>query len=79
MYAIFANQSYFTTEDTKWSLPVKPVSNLLICQYMILYMLCYYKLILIWISYVGIKFREDLFSRVFDFAIFFTITNNAKI
>ena len=31
MYAIFANQSYFTTEDTKWSLPVKPVSNLLIC------------------------------------------------
>ena len=42
-------------------------------------MLCYYKLIVIWISYVGIKFREDLFSRVFDFAIFFTITNNAKI
>ena len=79
MYVIFANQSYFTTEDTKWSLPVKPVGNLLICQYMILYMLCYYKLILIWISYVGIKFREELFSRVFDFAIFFTITNNAKI
>ena len=79
MYAIFANQSYFTTEDTKWSLPVKPVSNLLICQYIILYMLCYYKSIVIWISYVGIKFREDSFSRVFDFAIFFTITNNAKI
>ena len=42
-------------------------------------MLCYYKLILIWISYAGIKFREEFFSRVFDFAIFFTITNNAKI
>ena len=34
-------------------------------------MLCYYKLILIWISYAGIKFREELFSRVVDFAIFF--------
>ena len=65
MYAIFANQSYFTTEDTKWSLPVKPVSNLLICQYMILYMLRYYKLILIWVSYVGIKFRGFLISRFF--------------
>ena len=65
MYAIFANQSYFTTEDTKWSLPVKPVSNLLICQYMILYMLRYYKLILIWISYVAIKLRGFLISRFF--------------
>ena len=34
-------------------------------------MLCYYKLIVIWISYVGIKFREELFSPVFDFPIFF--------
>ena len=42
-------------------------------------MLCYYKLILIWISYVGIKFRKELFSRVFNFAISFTITKNAKM
>ena len=28
-------------------------------------------LIVIWIFYMGIKFREDLFSRVFNFAIFY--------
>ena len=28
MCEIFANSRYFTTEDTKWSLPVKPESNL---------------------------------------------------
>ena len=42
-------------------------------------MLCYNKLILIWISYVGIKFREDLFSWVSDFAIFLqSRTTNMK-
>ena len=28
MCEIFANQRHFTTEETKWSLPVKPESNL---------------------------------------------------
>ena len=41
-------------------------------------MLCYYKLILIWISYAGIKFREELFSRVFDFAIFLQLRTTRK-
>ena len=33
---------------------------------------CYYMSIVIWISYMplGIKFREDLFSRVINFSIF---------
>ena len=35
-------------------------------------------LIVIWTFYMGIKFREDLFSRVFNFAIF-TIPKNAKL
>ena len=34
-------------------------------------------LIVIWTFYMGFKFREDLFSRVFNFA-FFTIAENAK-
>ena len=29
-------------------------------------------LIVIWIYYMGIKYRKDLFSRVFTFAIFLT-------
>ena len=28
-------------------------------------------LIVIWTFYMGFKFREDLFSRVFSFAIFY--------
>ena len=28
-------------------------------------------LIVIWTFYMGTKFREDLFSRVFNFAIFY--------
>ena len=28
-------------------------------------------LIVIWTFYMGFKFREDLFSRVFNFAIFY--------
>ena len=32
---------------------------------------CYYMLIVIWIFHMGIKFREDLFSKVFNFAIFY--------
>ena len=32
---------------------------------------CYYMLIAIWIFHMGIKFWEDLFSQVFNFAIFY--------
>ena len=32
---------------------------------------CYYMLIVIWIFHMGIKFCEDLFSQVFNFAIFY--------
>ena len=49
-------------EDTKWSMPVKPVSNFCVTNTY----RCYYMLIVIWISYMGIKFR----SRVFNFVIF---------
>ena len=34
-------------------------------------MLCYYKLILIWISYAGIKFREEFFFAGLWFRDFF--------
>ena len=40
---------------------------------------CYYMLIVIWFFYMGIKFLEDLFSWVFNFEIFVTITKNAKL
>ena len=40
-------------EDTKWSMPVKLVSNFCVTNTY----RRYYILIVIWISYMGIKFR----------------------
>ena len=34
---------------------------------------------MIWIFHKGIKFREDFYSRVFNFAIFFKIVKTAKL
>ena len=63
MCEIFSNYlSYFKSEDTERSLPVKPV-----CPYIC----CYYKLILfLKFFYMGIKFvvlknHQDLFSQFF--------------
>ena len=54
-------------EDTKWSLPVKPERNLCL----LIHIVAITMLIVIWTFYMGFKFREDLFSRVFNFAIFY--------
>ena len=40
---------------------------------------CYYMLIAIWIFHMGIKFWEDLFSQVFNFAIFYNHEKRAKL
>ena len=46
---------------------VKPESNLCL----LIHIVAITTLIVIWIFYMGFKFREDLFSRVFNFAIFY--------
>ena len=73
-----SNLRYFTTEDTKGNVAVKPVNNLCIYPYLSCICCCYHMLInfsVFSIFYMGIqfcvlKFRDNLNSRVVNFASF---------
>ena len=81
-------QRYFTNEDTKWSLPVNEHSSIHCPVYVVmllhvnsfffLFFFCYLNFLAIRVLSTY-KFREDLFSRVFNFAIFFSIARKSEV
>ena len=66
MCEIFANQRHFTTEETKWSLPVKPESNLCLSIQIVAFTCQLLFEFSIWVlNFARIYFRGSFISRFF--------------
>ena len=64
-----------TWQDAKWSLPVNTLLFMSIHKVYTSLLIMFIKFFVIQISYHGIQFREDFYSRVFNFAIFYNREN----
>ena len=64
-----------TWQDAKWSLPVNTLLFMSIHKVYTSLLIMFIKFFVIQISYHGIQFREDFYSRGFNFAIFYNREN----